>query len=50
MPKLMRTEIEKRIDSLEDDIADIDPRILRLLLKDKTSKGNILWCTQDYES
>lgn len=50
MSKLMRTEIEKRIDILEDDIADIDPRILRLLLKDKTSKGNILWCTQDYES
>lgn len=50
MPKLMRSEIEKRIDILEDDIADIDPRILRLLLKDKTSKGNILWCTQDYES
>ena len=37
MPKLMRSEIEKRIDILEDDIADIDPRILRLLLKDKTS-------------
>ena len=34
MPKLMRSEIEKRIDILEDDIADIDPRILRLLLKD----------------
>ena len=50
MEKLKRTEIEKRIDILEDDIADINPVILRLLLKDKTTKKNILWCTKDYES
>lgn len=46
----MRTEIENQIDILEDDIADIDPELLRILLKDKTTKKNILWCTKDYES
>ena len=50
MSEQKRTEIEKRIDILEDDIAEIDPKILKLLLKDKTTKGNILWCTKDYES
>ncbi len=50
MENLKRTEIEKKIDILEDDIADINPVILRLLLKDKTTKKNILWCTKDYES
>ena len=45
-----RNGIEKRIDSLEDDIADIDPRLLKLLLQDKTTRKNILWCTKDYES
>lgn len=44
-----RTEIEKRIDILEDDIASNDPRILKLLIQDKTTKQNILWCTRDYE-
>lgn len=37
-----RIEIEKRIDILEDDIADIDPRILKLLIQDKTTRKNIL--------
>lgn len=45
-----RTEIEKRIDILEDDIAKINPTLLKLLLQDKTTRGNILWCTKDYES
>lgn len=45
-----RTEIEKRIDIIEDDIAGIDPTLLMLLLKDKTTHGNIMWCTKDYES
>ena len=35
-----RTEIEKRIDILEDDIASINPTLLKLLLKDKTTRGN----------
>lgn len=45
-----RTAIEKRIDILEDDIAGINPTLLKLLLKDKTTRGNIMWCTKDYES
>lgn len=49
MEEAKRTEIEKKIDILEDDIADIDPKILKILLKDKTTKKNILWCTKDYE-
>ena len=49
MPEMKRSEIEKRIDILEDDIAKLDPRILKLLLKDKTTRNNILWCTKDYE-
>ena len=44
-----RTEIEKRIDILEDDNARINPTLLKLLLKDKTTRGNIMWCTKDYE-
>lgn len=45
-----RTEIEKRIDIIEDDISDINPDLLKLLLKDKTTRENIMWCTKDYES
>ena len=48
MTIFQQNEIEKRIDILEDDIADIDPIILRILLKDKTTRKNILWCTKDY--
>ncbi len=44
-----QNEIEKRIDILEDDISNISPTLLRLLLKDKTTRKNILWCTRDYE-
>lgn len=36
------------IDILEESIADIDPSILKILLKDKTTRKNILWCTSDY--
>lgn len=44
-----QTEIEKKIDILEDDIANISPELLKILLKDKTTRNNILWCTKDYE-
>ena len=50
MTDIQRTEIEKQIDILEDDIAKIEPTLLGLLLKDKTTKKNIKWCTKDYES
>ena len=33
-----RTEIAKRIDILEDDIAGINPTLLKILLKDKTTR------------
>ena len=42
-------EIEKKIDIIEDEIYELDPKILGLLLKDKTTRKNILWCTPDYE-
>lgn len=45
-----RPEIEKRNDILEDHIAGLNPTLLKLLLKDKTTGGNIMWCTKDYES
>lgn len=45
-----RSEIEKRIDIIEDDIANINPQLLKLLLKDKTTNNNILWGTKDYEN
>lgn len=34
MTIFQQNEIEKRIDILDDDISDIDPIILRILLKD----------------
>ncbi len=45
-----KVELEKIIDILENDIADSNPALLKLLLKDKTSRKNIMWCTKDYES
>ncbi len=42
--------IGERIDVLENDIAEIDPTLLACLLQDKTTNGNILWGTKDYES
>ncbi len=49
MSSVEQKEIEKRIDILEDDIYKISPSILKMLLKDKTTRQNILWCTKDYE-
>ena len=42
MEDIKRTAIEEKIDILEDDIADIDPLILRILLKDKSTRKNIM--------
>lgn len=50
MDEAKKTEIEKRIDILEENIANINPTLLKLLLKDKTTRKNIMWCTKDYES
>ena len=38
-----------KLDVVEDSILKYDSSILRLLLKDKTSKRNIVWATRDYE-
>ena len=38
------------IDILEDDIFNEYPSILKLLLKDKTTRKNIIWATDEYES
>ena len=38
------------IDVIEDDIQMLDERLLRLLLKDKTTNSNIIWATADYEN
>ena len=36
------------IDIVEQWLFDLDPRILELLLLDRTTKGNIKWVTDDY--
>ena len=46
----MESRIARDIDIIEESIMDLHPSILKLLLKDKTTKKNILWCTKDYES
>ena len=50
MPELENAETVQSIDILENDIVKIAPQILGILLQDKTTKGNIMWCTKDYES
>ena len=50
MAEYIPNEIEKKIDILEDDIASLNKRILSILLQDKTTKKNILWCTEDYKN
>lgn len=40
------TILKESLDILED---DIPPTILKLLLRDKTTHKNIMWCTKDYE-
>ncbi len=36
------------IDIPEDSIRNLSPELLEILLKDKTTGRNILWCTTDY--
>lgn len=43
-------EIDKRIDVLEEEIMNISPGLLKQLLKDRTTKKNIIWAVKDYES
>lgn len=39
----------EKIDVKENKIYELDPIILNLLLKDNTSKKNIIWATNNYE-
>ena len=39
-----------KLDVLEDDILSYNPKILNILLSDKTTKKNIIWATDDYAS
>lgn len=39
---------EKSIDIKENDLLKIDPELLELLLKDKTTGNNIIWATDNY--
>lgn len=39
----------EKVDIKENKIYDLDPIILNLLLKDNTSKKNIIWATNNYE-
>ena len=39
-----------KLDVLEDDIYSYSPKLLNLLLCDKTTKKNIIWATDDYVS
>lgn len=41
--------ILNKIDIKEDELYKISPKLLELLLMDRTSKKNIRWCTDDYE-
>ena len=36
------------IDILEEEIKEISPQVLEILLKDKTTKKNIIWATNNY--
>ena len=39
---------EKSIDIKENDLLKIDPELLKILLKDKTTGNNIIWATDNY--
>ena len=39
---------EKSIDIKENDLLKIDPELLEILLKDKTTGNNIIWATDNY--
>ena len=47
---LMIEKSEQLVDVKENAIATLDPKILRILLKDKTTRQNIIWATDDYVS
>lgn len=44
----MNSNVDQRVDVKENVLATLDPKILRILLKDKTTRQNIIWATDDY--
>jgi len=44
----MNQNIDQSVDVKENILATLDPKILRILLKDKTTRQNIIWATDDY--
>ena len=44
----MMDKNEQLVDVKENALATLDPKILRILLKDKTTRQNIIWATDDY--
>lgn len=40
--------LASNIDIIEESISEIHPDLLKILLKDKTTHKNIMWCTTDY--
>ena len=44
----MAINMDERVDVKENMLAALDPKILSILLKDKTTRQNIIWATDDY--
>lgn len=44
----MNSNVDQRVDVKENILATLDPKILKILLKDKTTRQNIIWATDDY--
>ena len=44
----MTHNIDERVDVKENMIVALDKRVLNILLKDKTTRQNIIWATDDY--
>ena len=38
-----------KVDIIEQEILELDEKILKILLKDRTTNKNIIWATDDYK-
>lgn len=43
-------QFEEKLDVIEEDIVQYSQELLNILLKDRTTKENIIWATSDYIS
>lgn len=41
-------QFEEKLDVIEEDIVQYSQELLNILLKDRTTKENIIWATSDY--